>query len=176
MVKILFFAFLAATQLLGGSLQFVDGEIKAHTEVLGDSTIDPSTKIINVDLNLESTNVESLQGTISFDILNFVSDSSSRDKSMYETLGMDKFKTISLEILKVTQNHNNYLINAQLNLHGTSKKISIPASIANNGDTIEILANFSILMSDYGITPPTLLFLTVRDLVEISATLQVKGE
>ena len=68
------------------------------------------------------------------------------------------------------------MIEGVLNMHGIEKPIDINSSIVQNGDSVAINANFSVNVSDYGMEPPSLLFFTVRDRVDINASITLKTE
>lgn len=55
------------------SLTVQNGEIKAHTEVFGDSEINPTTKNVKADLTIENS-IESIKGKIYFETLTLISD------------------------------------------------------------------------------------------------------
>lgn len=175
MVKKLLFLLVVPFALFGQNLSLVDGVLKAHTEVFGDSTIDPATKKIDTDLSIGDT-IESLKGTISINALDLVSDNSDRDEHMYEAIGAQKFTTITFEIKKVIKSKDRYMLGGELTLHGVTKILTLPVSIEKNGVNITLYSKFSIIMSEFGIEPPTLLFLTVRDQVDIDVNLQLKGK
>ena len=110
------------------SINVQSGEIKAHTEVFGDSEINPTTKNIKADLTIEDT-IESIKGTIYFEALTLVSDKKSRDEHMYELLKVEKFKTISFDIKSITKNGNVHDINGVVTLNGVSKNITAKTTI-----------------------------------------------
>ena len=83
--------------LYANNLSVVTGEIKAHTEVFGDSEINPTTKEVKANLIVENS-LESIKGQIFFDTLSLVSEKKDRDAHMYELLNEPKFKTISFDI------------------------------------------------------------------------------
>ena len=58
-------------------------------------------------------------------------------------------------------------IAATLELHGQTQPVTFPVSVTRKGDTLTIDGETSLLMTDYGIKPPRLLLLTVRNLTEI---------
>lgn len=150
-----------------GNLNIANGQIKAHTEVFGDSTIDPETKSIQGDLTIDTT-VESIKGKIYFNTLSLVSDKKDRDENMYELLKADKIKTISFDITSITKNNEGYVISGNLNLNGISKNINVKSAITENKNLVTLNGAFSMKLTDFGLKPPTLLFLTVRDQIDIT--------
>ncbi len=63
MIKISIAALLLASSLTAGNLSFESGSIKAHTEVFGDTTIDPMTKKATSHLNMDASPA-TLKGSI----------------------------------------------------------------------------------------------------------------
>ena len=149
------------------NLTVQNGEIKAHTEVFGDSEINPTTKNVKADLTIENS-IESIKGKIYFETLTLISDKKSRDEHMYELLQVEKFKTISFDIRSITKNETDYEIKGALTLNGVTKNIK--AKIIINQQNNEILLNggFSFNLTDFNLEPPKMLFLTVRNQIDIS--------
>jgi polyisoprenoid-binding protein YceI len=114
------------------------GEIKAHTEVLGDSEINPTTKNVKADLTIDDT-IESIKGKIYFETLSLVSDKKGRDEHMHELLKVEKYKTISFDIKSITKNGNAHDINGVVTLNGISKNITAKTGFhcQNSRNTIQ---------------------------------------
>jgi len=151
------------------------GEIKAHTEIFGDSGIDPKTTTISSKLMMEE-GVESLKGTISFKTLSLKSEEEDRDENMYESMNSELHKSVSFYILRVEKLENNYEIHGYIVLNGVKKEIKSMATIVKIEDSLRVSGTFSIKMSDFSIEPPTLLFLSVRDQVDITYNLNYKDK
>jgi polyisoprenoid-binding protein YceI len=151
----------------GSNLNIQKGEIIAHTEVFGDSKIDPSTKEIN-SLLVMNDNVESIKGKIYFDTISLISQKKDRDANMYELLNVEKYKTISFEITNIVKNETNYAINGVLILNGVKKNITSKSEIISEKDLVSLNGGFSFNLTDFNLEPPTLLFLTVRNQIDIS--------
>ncbi len=175
MVKKLIFSLSVATVMLYASqLHIVEGEIDAHTEVFGDSSINPSVKKIHSDLRIENNDPTTLKGRIWFSISDFRSDNSERDEHMGEMFEQKKYPYIALDIEQVSKEDKNYTIKGTLQMHGTKKSVVIPAEITKKDDTWHIVSYFHVKVSDYGMEPPQLLFLSVRDRVDVHADLTLK--
>ena len=149
------------------NLTVQNGEIKAHTEVFGDSEINPATKNIKADLTIEDT-IESIKGTIYFEALTLVSDKKSRDEHMYELLKVEKFKTISFDIKSITKNGNVHDINGVVTLNGVSKNITAKTTIIKDNNQITLKGGFSFNLTDFSLEPPVMMFLKVRNQIDIS--------
>lgn len=176
MVKRIMFLLVLPLAVFGGNLSLTNGLIQAHTKVFGDTSINPSVKNIQADLSMQNNNITGIKGTISFPIIDFKSSESDRDEHMQKMFSMTTYPSITLQINKVNVQKKHYVIEGILNMHGVKKPIDINSSIMQNGDTVAINANFSVKVSDYGMEPPSLLFFTVRDKVDINASITLKTE
>lgn len=173
MFKILITTAILAIYSFANILQVQEGHIKAHTEVFGDSTIDPQTTHIGTSLTINET-IESIKGVIFISAVDLISDNSKRDEHMYEVLNVKNFSTISFTINSITKEKENYILNGILALHGVQKEMNIKAKILKENGTVQIHSLFSIKMTDFGIEPPVMIFLTVRDQVDIDVNLNLK--
>ena len=169
------FLLLAATPLLlsAGNLSFVRGEVKAHTEVFGDSSINPATKTMSVDASMNG-DIESLTGSFTIKTLDLISDKSDRDAYMYEALAATVHPTIVVTITKVIKDNNAYTVDGTLTLNGQSKPMHSLATISKSDNTLALKGSFAINMTDHGVKPPKLLFLTVRNRVDITYNVTLK--
>ena len=152
------------------NLTVQNGEIKAHTEVFGDSQINQTTKNVKSDLTIENT-IESIKGKIYFETLTLVSDTKSRDEHMHELLKAEKFKTISFDIKSITKNEDSYNINGIVTLNGVSKNITTKSFINKQNNQVSLNGGFSFNLTDFSLEPPTMMFLTVRNQIDISYNL-----
>lgn len=149
------------------NLTVQNGEIKAHTNVFGDSEINPTTKSVKADLTMENS-IESIKGKIYFETLTLISDKKSRDEHMYELLQVEKFKTISFDIRSITKNETDYEIKGALTLNGVTKNIKAKIIINQQNNQISLNGGFSFNLTDFNLEPPTMMFLTVRNQIDIT--------
>lgn len=149
------------------SLTVQNGEIKAHTEVFGDSEINPTTKNVKADLTIENS-IESIKGKIYFETLTLISDKKSRDEHMYELLQVEKFKTIFFDIRSITKNETDYEIKGALTLNGVTKNIKAKIIINQQNNQISLNGGFSFNLTDFNLEPPKMMFLTVRNQIDIT--------
>ncbi|MEV9593037.1 YceI family protein [Aliarcobacter butzleri] len=159
--------------LYANNLSIVTGEIKSHTEVFGDSEINPTTKEVKANLIVENS-LESIKGQIFFDTLSLVSEKKDRDAHMYELLNEPKFKTISFDIKNIVKNGINYDINGVLVLNGVSKDITVKSNITEQNNQILFDGRFSFNLTDFNLEPPTMFFLTVRNQIDVTYKIQFK--
>lgn len=170
------FSLLLITVFLNAShLNIQEGSIKAHTEVFGDSTIDPQTKEISSVLTMDDS-IESIKGIISIKSLSLKSDNEKRDINMHETIDANNHPLISFKFTNIEKNEDFYMISGVLSLNGQNKEIMSKAKIEDFQNNLKIDGNFSFNLTDFGIEPPTLLFLTVRNQIDIAYNLNYTKE
>jgi len=164
---------LLSLSLFAGNLQLKEGFVAAHTEVLGDSTIDPLNNNLHADLSITDDDITSIKGKLSVDMKLFVSDNSDRDEHMNKTTEADKFPLASYTITQISKakDTNAYTITGTLDFHGVQKELSFSAEVMTDAETITISAISKILLSEYDIDAPCLLgfALCVEDKVDIFA-------
>lgn len=163
--------------LFANASQFAlqSGTVLAHTEVFGDSEINPASKEIQSTLSSEE-DISSLRGNISIKALSLNSDTPKRDANMYELLNATIHPEISVDIINVVKNEKGYTIEGFLTLNGIKRKIESLATIIKQQDVLLIKGDFNILLTQFGMEPPKLLFLTVRDQIDITYTLSYNKE
>ena len=171
MFKILIILSLAIAAF-AANLNIQKGEIIAHTEVFGDSEINQSSKSINAILTIDEK-IESIKGKIYFETISLISQKEDRDKSMYELLNTDKYKTISFDIINIVKNETDYTINGFLTLNGIEKSISAKSNIQEQNSQISLEGNFSFNLTDFNLEPPSMFFLTVRNQIDINYNIEL---
>ncbi len=172
MNKIFILLLLLPLSLFSQDLQLKNGFIQAHTSVFGDATIEPAIKKITTHLSMDTDSINSLHGTISFNLLDFKSEESDRDKHMLEMFDAKKYTDISLKIQNIHQTADKeYLLYGMLTMHGVQKAVQLKTKIINDTNTINLNSHFIVKVSDYDMEPPSLLFFTVKDAVSVDANI-----
>lgn len=157
------------------NLSVQKGEIIAHTEVFGDSEINPTTKDVKADLTMNDT-IESIKGKIYFDTISLISDKKTRDEHMYELLQAEKFKTITFDIKSIVKTDVDYEIKGVLTLNGVQKNIKAKISINKQNNQLLLTGGFSFNLTDFSLVPPTMMFLTVRNRIDISYNITLEAK
>ncbi len=157
------------------NLSVQKGEIIAHTEVFGDSEINPTTKDVKADLTMNDT-IESIKGKIYFDTISLISDKKTRDEHMYELLQAEKFKTITFDIRSIVKTDVDYEIKGVLTLNGVQKNIKAKISINKQNNQLLLTGAFSFNLTDFSLEPPTMMFLTVRNRIDISYNITLEAK
>ncbi|MDD2782378.1 YceI family protein, partial [Sulfuricurvum sp.] len=136
MIKLSITALLLAASVYAGNLSFESGVIKAHTEVFGDSSIDPVFKKATSHLSMGDL-ATSLRGSMDVSIADFMSDNSKRDTNMHETMESDKFPKASFEIKEViAKGGDNVILKGTLSMHGVTKPLSFEGSVNEEGSKV----------------------------------------
>lgn len=152
-----------------------EGVIQAHTSVLGDSDISPqSTKVLGT-LSKDAS-LESLKGNVSMKLYSLKSDNDKRDEHMYEALHAKENKETSFRLESVKKQDDGYHIIGTLTLNNVEKPIDAKADIQEKENQLNLKGDFQIKMTDFKIEPPTLLFLSVRDEVDVHYDLHFAGK
>jgi polyisoprenoid-binding protein YceI len=161
LVLVLLFALFVNAQ----ELKLLDGQIQAHTEVFGDSNINPQTKDI-IAIVQRGDSIESISGVFSINSSTLVSDNKDRDKHMYELLKSSITPTISFTITSIVKVEDKYRITGDLTMNNVTKEINSLSTIGET-DGLTMNGDFSFLLTDFNLEPPTMFFLTVRDQIDI---------
>jgi len=165
----IFLALIISNFAFANALIFQTGKVMVHTSVFGDSAINPESSVITSHLKIDDNgDITTLKGVVDISLINLKSDNRARDEHMYEAINTKKYPFVIYTIKSVVLNSSGgYNINGLLNLHGITKVLNFSASIEQKGEQLTIKGETSFKMSHFGITPPKLLFLSVRDLLEI---------
>ena len=119
----------------------------------------------------------SLHGSVDVSLIDLKSDNAKRDEHMYEAINTKKYTkaTYTIKSLKKIST-GKYNINGTLFLHGVKKPIILHGLVSKKGHTLHIQATTSFKMSSFGIKPPEMFFLVVKDRVEmkIDTTYKIK--
>lgn len=167
-------AMLLAASVYGGNLTFESGMIKAHTEVFGDSTIDPMSKKATSHLSIDGS-PSTLKGSIEVSMGDLFSDNKKRDEHMQEALESALFPKAVFDVKEVVSKGGDaYILKGMMSLHGVTKPISFEGTISEEGNKVRIKAVSGLKMTEYGIKPIKMMFLTVRDQVDLSVDISLK--
>lgn len=167
-------AVLLAASAFAGNLSFESGSIKAHTEVFGDSSIDPTAKKATSHLSMDAAPA-TLKGTIEVSMSDLISDNKKRDTNMQETLESSTFPKAVFEVKEVVvKGGDNVILKGAMNLHSVTKPMSFEGTVSEEASKVRIKVKSSMKMTDFGITPPKMVFLVVRDQVDLNVDIVLK--
>ena len=103
------------------------------------------------------------------------------DRGMHGALKVKEHPTISYELTEVTQadwtSDTEFLLNTagNLTIGGATLPVSIPVSGAVSGDGVTYTGSHALLMTDYGLMPPSMMFgaMRVGDEVAVNFSLYI---
>jgi polyisoprenoid-binding protein YceI len=94
---------------------------------------------------------------------------------MHEAMESDKFPKASFEIKEViAKAGDNVILKGVMSMHGVTRAMSFEGSVSEEASKVRLKAKSMMKMSDFGITPPKMVFLTVRDQVDLSVDIVLK--
>ena len=170
MMKRLLLALLFTLPLFAGNLQLKEGFVAAHTEMIMDTTIDPLNSSLKADLSMQGDDLSSIKGKLWIEMKLFSSDNDDRDEHMHEANNVNEFPLASYSISTITKADGiAYTINGELDFHGAKRPLVFKAEITRVDNQITINATSRFLVSEYGMEMPCMMFMCVRDQVDIFA-------
>ena len=168
-MRLLIATLLTTATLFSADLSFSSGSVEAHTSIMGDSNINPSSSKIVSHLTMDKGDVTTLKGSVDVSLIDLKSDNEDRDEHMHETINIEKYTKTVYTITSVAKNTaGSYNINGTLNLHGITKNVNLLGEVSESDDKVSIKAKTTFKMSDFGIEPPSMLFLTVKDELDMT--------
>lgn len=169
-MKYILFALLISIPLFAGNLELKEGFVAAHTEMMMDSTIDPLNNNLHADMSMEGDDLMTLRGKLWVEMNLFSSDNAKRDKNMHESNEVEKYPLATYTISSLTHiKENAYTLNGELTFHGQTKPFTLNALISLRDAVVTIDATSKFLVSDFGMEMPCLVFMCVKDQVDIFA-------
>lgn len=89
---------------------------------------------------------------------------------------VQKFPTATFRSTGIVKEGAGHVITGDLTLHGVTKRISFPATISVDADSVNAAAEFSINRKDFGIVYPGMPDDLIRDLVVIKLSLRLSRQ
>ena len=169
-MKNILLVLLLSFPLFATDLVLKNGYIIAHTEMMMDSEINPRNDNLKANISIEGNDFTTISGKFWVEMNLFASDKSDRDESMYEEVEATKFKlaTYTISGITKTQTKDSYIIYGKLNFHGQERALTANAEITVVDGSLVINATSMILVSDFGIEMPCMVFMCVRDQVDLT--------
>ncbi|HIC44518.1 MAG TPA: YceI family protein [Sulfurimonas sp.] len=170
-MKKLLLVLLLGLPLLAEKLVLEKGFVAAHTEMLMDSTIDILNTDVHADISIQGHDILSIRGKLWVEMDLFSSDEPDRDDHMDKTDAIEKFPLASYLISSITktQKEDIYVLHGTLMYHGQEQAFMADAEIKDTNNILTIKARSNFLVSDYGVEMPCMVFMCVRDRVDIFA-------
>lgn len=129
----------------------------------GGVAISPDHYTVNESIGLEFP--KSIR--IEFPVQEIRSGDKSRDEHIAESLGYPKYKTVQFESKQIILKGESLTVLGILTVNGIGKEIKSLANVRRIGQEIRIEGSFQVLMSDFNVEPPSLLFAVAKQEVTI---------
>ena len=111
---------------------------------------------------------------ISTKVSSFNSGLSNRDSHMIEVLEALTYPNIVFNSTSIIYNQNDLLVSGQLQFHGVTKQISFNAKQSDKEGNIFFEGRFPILLEDFKVKRPSLLFVKADNEIQIKFKLYFK--
>ncbi len=169
-MKKLLIVLLLSLPIFAYDLQQKSGLVEAHTEQLMDSNINITNNNLHAQLKIEDKQITTLSGKFWVDVVAFESEKEDRDKNMYKSIGASEFKmaTYTISNIMMSDADGGYIINGKLNFHGQERELRAEGKIFFKDDILTIDMTSVIYMSEYGVEMPCMIFMCVRDQIDLT--------
>ena len=131
---------------------------------------------LKIQANWESANPVNkiTKIAISTKVSSFNSGLSNRDSHMIEVLEALTYPNIVFNSTSIVYNQNDLMVNGQLQFHGVTKQISFNAKQSDKEGNIFFEGAFPILLEDFKVKRPSLLFVKADNEIQIKFKLYFK--
>ena len=135
-------------------------------------------------LQVDARAIENTTAAITIKVDHFNSDNTRRDSHMLETMEAFVYPTIQWQVDKIsglsgplTPGTHTGVAAGPLTVHGVTKQLEIPIELTVGGQAeLTIGASFTILLEDFGIDRPTLIFVPIENELPIIVKVQTKAK
>lgn len=135
-------------------------------------------------IGVEPTAIENTTAMFTIKVDHFSSDNTRRDSHMLEVLEAFVYPTIEWKVDKVTglsgaltPGHYQGKASGPLTVHGVTKNLETPIELTVGAQgELTIGAKFTILLEDYGIDRPTLVFVPIENELPIIVKVDTKAD
>ena len=163
-VKIL----LAFDRTVSGKTSDVTGTIRLNEEALAEPAAQQNT----------------VSGELFVDVAGFRSGIGKRDANVRELLESDKYPRIKFTLFNIEPNSNLnpeslsgvYFVTGNLEIRGRTKEVSFPVVISPKGKKLAIDGSFFMRLTDFGVTPPTVLIFVGQASDEVALSVHLIAE
>ncbi len=104
---------------------------------------------------------------VAIKIASFDSENANRDSHTIEVLDAIKIPNVTFTSTSIISEGENLKVSGNLTFHGVTKPISFSAKESINGKELIVTGNFEIKLTDFKITPPSLMGIATEDLIKV---------
>ena len=158
MKKLILFSFLAFLTIpLIAQTAFNSNASSSKMSILGTSTLHDWESVVE-DFSVTTSTEEGKLTNINLNVVvkSIKSGKGGMDKNTYKAMKADQFPNIKFSAKELSVSGTNITGTGQLTIAGKTKSIPVNFSYEKwNNDTFQVIGKVDIVMSEYGIDPPT---------------------
>jgi polyisoprenoid-binding protein YceI len=100
-------------------------------------------------------------------VSSFNSGITSRDNHMLEVLDVLRNPNITFSSTSITYTTDGILVKGKLQFHGVTRDVQTVVKLQRNANNIKLSGSLPVLLEDYKVTRPSLLFVKADNLIQI---------
>lgn len=140
------------------------------------SSYSGETNSLTGSVNLETKDIE-----FNVPVDSIETGNKSRDKDMYELLKTDQYPYITFEGTLTSDfdpegGRQEAVAKGTLTIRNASREITVEGTLEKTGQGLELLTGWTLMITDYDIERPSIFFVKVKDLHEISINVLLEEE
>jgi len=142
----------------------IEGESTLHAWEVSASSVDVSANVPSggsLADALAHHGLKSLDLTLSVASLKSA-EGGGMDKNMDVALQSDKFPKIQFRMRSYRVDGQNVAAQGDLSIHGETKSVTLTGLMTSKGNKVTVKGVYTLVMSDYGVKPPVMMFGTIR--------------
>ena len=109
---------------------------------------------------------------ITFPVTDMHTGNRNRDSHMLEVLKYPVYKQINVKITQITcpsESNQQYRLDGEITIAGVTHAFATRLDFTQNADdSVSVSGNFPVLLSDYNLEAPSLLFMSIEDRIQIN--------
>lgn len=113
---------------------------------------------------------------VSADVKTFDSGNSNRDDHVLEAVKARKHPRVEFASDSVRKSDDGYRVFGKLTFAGTTRPVDFTVVPKHEGGKVRIAGSFTVKPTDYGVKPPSLMFISAEDKLDIRFDLVAKDE
>ena len=119
----------------------------------------------------EGTKGNIRQVAVSARVSSFDSKNANRDSHMLEVTEALKFPNITFAGITTAKSGNTMTVSGEITFHGVKHPVTFEAQVQEKAKRLEVSGGFSAKLSDFNITRPSLMGISVSDDIQIQFTM-----
>ena len=148
-------------------------EVSVDCRATPPHTVTSYVRKYDCDIQIDPVELQVTSAQFSFKLIDLDSEHEKRDKKMHSWIDMEHFPEITFSLTNINNTENGNKGEGTLTMHGVSKTIEVPFTLAKNGDTIQLDGNATFSYEDWGLEIIRLFLFRVRP--ELNVKFHLEG-